>query len=125
MDLSTPKLNIYLDRHADTAKIQVTCTLYYTTGEVAAMKSGSTFAVTCALFGKDMFINDPISHIDATIIGGSEAAPRISAIFEKTLGQSKLNEDWGRDEIIALVTNYDRQNKSGRSKESNVVTGYF
>lgn len=75
-------------------------------------------AVGARIRGEDTFFDDSLFGIgSAPIIRVLENG---SFVMSKVVPGSELNEDWGRDEIYALV-----DVPGYGSKKSNVVTGYF
>jgi hypothetical protein len=70
--------------------------------------------------GDDEWFDDKLFSIGGT--GFERVGPDGSFSLSKIVPGSQLNEDWGRDEIYALV---DVEGLSGTFKSSNTVTGHF
>jgi len=74
-------------------------------------QSAPRFAEMTLFFDDDLFtLGGPFNEVSAGTFS-----------LEKVVHSEQLNEDWGRDEIYALVSIEGLNNKF----KSNTVTGYF
>jgi hypothetical protein len=95
------------------------------TGHYLVVVNGEGFfesvgkTVGARIRGDDEWFDDKLFSIGGT--GIERVLPDGSFSLSKTVSGGQLNEDWGRDEIYALV---DVQGLSG-TFQSNNVTGHF
>jgi hypothetical protein len=90
-----------------------------TTSWLLTVKAFLSQKVGARIRGDDPWFDDRLFSIGGT--GIERVLPDGSFTLSKIVPGSQLNEDWGRDEIYALV---DVEGLSGTFK-SNTVTGHF
>jgi len=127
--LVNPKLNITVDSAKKTARCVVTCKVYFTTYEMREMKEGLRFVLHCSLWGEDlgMWLNpdDFLYSYGSKFFPDATPASPENVTFDVTVGVSLLDEDWGTDEVYALLTLKNLYTNVTVQRKSNVVVRSF
>ena len=125
MDVAKVVLTLKHDKKRRTVLVTATPTLTFTAYEVNQMQNGLRYRLDCKLYGDDVWYDDHLFTLESQSIGATNPSTSMVTTFTTTVGQSLLNEDWGKDEIYAYVQLYNPYTGVRRSRRSPVVSGYF
>lgn len=93
--------------------VKVACKIVFSAYEMSQMKIGLKFRLDCKLWGEDLGQGNWLNADDFIFSYASKIYPDAtptateSAVFEASLPNSWLDEDWGTDEVYGdiLLTN--------------------
>ena len=127
--ISNAQLVITRDRPKKLSKVKVTCNVHFSQLELCMMTAcpdGRLFRLRCSLWGEDILFDDNLFTM-ANVNFYPDATPSAleSAIFEVTLGDGVLNEDFGRDEIYGKLVLTNISSNTSVVKKTNTVSGWF
>lgn len=142
-NLTTPNLQIIRDNAKQTARLIVAGSALFTEYELSQMKIGLRFRMECRLLGDDASAGSNDSFVDIfngdffdrsnnvlfvfnpkTYPDGSPSSTEKYS-FEATVGTNLLNEDRGRDEIVAVVTLINTYTGTRVQRRTNIVRSEF
>jgi uncharacterized ubiquitin-like protein YukD len=107
-------LTISHDHVKKLAKVTVKCDVNFTDLELCQMKTcekSKLFKLKCQLWGSDsgLTFGDDFLYTFPTVRYYPDSSPASTehALFEETLGEGVLDEDWGEDEVYGklILTN--------------------
>lgn len=136
--IASAVLSISHDHTKKTATPVVKTVIRFSELELCQMRAcrGRWFKLKCELWSKDTLFNDPLRPFDSTddrlftysdvhFFPDANPAASESRAFQVTVGEGLLNEDFGTDEIYAIVRLYNLTTGQLISKKSNVVSHSF
>jgi hypothetical protein len=109
--ISNATLTISHDHTKKTARPIVKAKINFSQYEMNQMKDGLKFKLKCQLWGADSGLTgaDDFLFTYSPVKFYPDASPAVTedAVFDVTLGEGVLDEDWGTDEIYGrlLLTN--------------------
>lgn len=102
--LGSARLTITPRSSTHTATCTVACKVYFTAYEMAQMKEGLSFRLDCELWEDDTITPDDFLYrYGSRFFPDTTPASPESVSFSVVLGTSLLDQEWGRDEIYALL----------------------
>jgi hypothetical protein len=126
--LTNATLRITVNAAAKTAQCVATCRVHFTAFELNQMAQGLRFVLHSSLWGEDgTFLNPDdflFSYASQNFPDSSPSAIE-TATFNATVGLSLLNEDWGTDEVYALLTLKNLYTNNTIKAKTNVVKRDF
>lgn len=130
--ISNATLAIQHDRSKKLANVTVKCDVNFTTLELCQMKScrdGRHFKLKCQLWGADSGLtgDDDFLYTLGNVFYFPDTTPAAteSRTFTVTLGEGVLDEDWGEDEVYALLLLTNLTSSAQVSKKTNQVHHSF
>lgn len=129
--ITNAQLTIAHDHRKKTAKVRVTCKVNFTALELCHMKTcgGRHFKVKAKLWGADSGLTgaDDFLYTLPTVRYFPDATPSATedVVFEDTVGEGLLDEDWGRDEVYARIYLQNLFTLNEVRRNTNVVSHSF
>jgi len=124
-------LSISHDKNKKTADVLVKCDVKFTNLELCQMKScqGRWFKLKCQLWGEDSGLTGNDDHLftSSEVIFFPDINPTAieTKTFRITVGEGVLDEDWGVDEVFALLILTNLNSMVQVKKKTNVVSHSF
>lgn len=136
--ITSAVLSISHDHVKNIATPVVKVKVKFTSIELQQMAAfpGRWFNLKCELWSKDTLFNDPSNPFDSTdnllytfnevyYFPDTNQIAEESRTFQVKVGENLLNEDWGTDEIYAVVRLTNMNSGVKTKRNSNVVSHAF
>jgi hypothetical protein len=128
--ISNAKLTISHDHTKKTARPVVKAQIGFTQCEMNQMKDGLKFKLKCQLWGADPGLfdgDDDFLFTYSPVKFYPDASPAVTedALFDVTLGEGVLDEDWGTDTIYAKLILTNQYTLVKVKKNTNQVSHSF
>ena len=131
-EITDRKLTIKHDHSKNTAHAVVTCKITFTGLELCMMRAcpeERMFVLKCQLWGADSGFtgSDDFLYTYSTVFAfpdGSPSSPE-SRTFDVTVGESILDEDWGKDEVYGRLILRNLFTMVEKRRHTNTVSHSF
>jgi hypothetical protein len=127
--ISNATLAISHDHTKKTAHTVVKAKINFTQFEMNQMKDGLRFKLKCQLWGADSGLTgaDDFLFTYSVVRHYPDATPAVTedAVFDVTLGEGVLDEDWGTDEIYGKLILTNEYTLVQVKKNTNQVSHNF
>ena len=129
--ITNASLTLTHDHRKKTVNSVVKCKINFTTLELCLMKAcaGRHFKVKCQLWGADSGLTgaDDFLYTYSNVFYFPDPTPNATenVTFSVILGEGVLDEDWGQDEVYALISLTNLTTLVQVKKKTNTVSHSF
>lgn len=127
--ITNATLAIAVNALTKTAQCSVKARVHFTAYEMREMQQGLKFVLHCSLWGQDlgMWLNpdDFLYSYNSKYFPDSNPTSPESVAFDVTVGTSLLDEDYGTDEVYALLTLKNLYTGNKVKAKTNIIKRAF